>query len=387
MNTMNKQYETIFKAKPQYKIFSPGRVNLIGEHTDYSGGLVFPMALSLGIHGVYAPREDHTIKVYSDAFEALGILTIDLDDLSYKKGFSFGNYIQGTLAILHKHGHTLSRGFNLYLSSTLPASSGLSSSAALEMLVIGIFESLTGKTLDPKTAVRYAKEVENDYFNLSSGIMDQFAVKFGKKDHAMLLDTKTLDVRYTPFDLTNYTLFLMNTNKTRNLEESNYNERFQSVHDGEQYIKDTLGVESLGDVSVSTFKQLDKTALDNTVIKRIRHVVTENDRVKKAYEALKKGDIHRFGTYLYASHASLRDDFEVSCEELDYLTEENKRLGSIGARMTGAGFGGTMIALYPKRNLPLSFDELRKTYLDKFEKPLDIYQASSSDGVTWEVIS
>ncbi|MFW6319724.1 MAG: galactokinase [Bacillota bacterium] len=386
MTSIETKYKDIFNTSPTYKIFSPGRVNLIGEHTDYSGGLVFPMALSLGIHGVYAPRSDKLIEVYSEAFEDRGVLTINLDDLAYKKHFSYGNYIQGTLAILQKHGYTLTTGFNLYLSSTLPASSGLSSSAALEMLVIGIYESLTETSLDPKTAVKYAKEVENEYFNLSSGIMDQFAVKFGKKGHAMLLNTKTLEVDYTPFDLTHYTLFLMNTNKTRNLEESNYNERFQSVYKGEQFVKKKLHVDALGDVDLATFKALNKTALDDTVLKRITHVVSENDRVKNAYHALENGDVETFGNYLYASHESLRDDFEVSCAELDFLTEENKKLGAIGARMTGAGFGGTMIALYPNKNVPTDFDRLRKAYTDKFKKPLDIYQAESSNGVNWEAL-
>lgn len=386
MQTQIKVFENIFKVEPGFIIFSPGRVNLIGEHTDYSGGLVFPMALSLGIQGVYSVRQDKLIKVYSDTYKELGILTISLDDLTYKKGFSYGNYVQGTLDILNKHNFKLKQGFNLYLSSTLPASSGLSSSAALEMLVIGIYESINNDPIKPIDAVNYARAVENEYFKLSSGIMDQFAVKFGKKGHAMFLNTKTLSVTYVPFDLSSYSLYLMNTNKKRNLEESSYNERFKSVNTGEKYLTNLLDVESLGDVKLNTFNNVDQSRIDPKILKRIRHVVNENDRVFKAYEVLINNDIDIFGKLLYESHYSLRDDFNVSCEELDFLVEENKQLGAIGARMTGAGFGGTMIALYPKANAPKDFELMRLKYSEKFKKRLDIFNAESSDGVNWEVL-
>jgi len=386
MKSLIQQYQKLFTEKPDYYIFSPGRVNLIGEHTDYSGGMVFPMALNLGIEGVYKQRQDDLVKVYSDAFSQLGVLEFSLNDLSYEKGFAFGNYIKGCLYILGKDQHKLDQGFNLYLSSSLPASSGLSSSAALEMLVIGLYQSLSNENIEPIQAVAYAKAVENDYFHLSSGIMDQFAVQFGKKNHAILLNTKTLEYHYTPFDLNNHTLFLMNTNKTRNLEDSHYNERFESVNRGEDKIKALLGVDALGDVSVKDFNQLDESLFHPTVYKRIRHIVNENHRVNLAYESLNQGDMEAFGNFLYDSHHSLKYDFQVSCEELDFLVDEHKLLGAIGARMTGAGFGGTMIALYDNNHLQKSFNQLKEKYQEKFNKPLDIYQAKSSNGVFWEVL-
>lgn len=369
-----------FKHQPTHIFFSPGRVNLIGEHTDYSGGLVFPMALSLGITGYVSRRDDQLIKVFSTTFESKGILTIALDDLSYKKGFSFGNYVQGVLAILRKAGYSLPAGFNLFMHSTLPASAGLSSSAALEMLLFEVIDTLYDLNLDAVDKVKYAKQVENHYMGVSSGIMDQYAVKFGKKDHAIYLNTHTLTFEYAPIDLKRYTLLLMNTNKSRNLEDSDYNERFKSVEIGTNILKKHLDIDVLGDVDEQTFNKVQSTLNDDLLVKRLRHVVSENTRTKQAYNALKNHDLKTFGKMMDGSHQSLKNDFEVSCEELDYLVRANKQLGAIGARMTGAGFGGTMIAIYESKALPPSFKTLKENYQKRFNKPLDIYQAKSADG-------
>ncbi len=374
-------FKKIFGKAPTHRLYSPGRVNLIGEHTDYSGGMVFPMALSIGINGAYKKRDDGKIRLYSSTFEELGVLTVELNDLRYKKGFSFGNYVQGVLSILKSEGYTLSKGFDLYLDSSLPASAGLSSSAALEMAVLSVVDSLEGYNLEGLEAVKLARKVENDYMGIASGIMDQFAVRFGKRNHAIFLNTQTLEYAYAPFELKHHTLFMMNTNKKRNLETSDYNERFDSVKAGMDRVKALLKVESLGEVSTDQFDEISTKFESEQIKRRIRHVVNENDRTKKAYEALKNNDYPLFGTLMDASHSSLKNDFEVSCDELDYLVEQNKRLGALGARMTGAGFGGTMIALYENSDVPDSFDTLKEDYEKRFNKPLNIYQASSSDGV------
>ncbi len=373
-------FEKQFGVEPTAVYFSPGRVNLIGEHTDYSGGFVFPMALSLGITGFIKPRKDDRLRIYSDTFPELGIITIDKDDLAYKPGFSFGNYVQGVLHILKEAGYHLERGFDLYMKSSLPASAGLSSSAALEMLLFEIINDTNEFDLRALDKVKLAKKVENEYMNVSSGIMDQYAVQFGKKDHALFLDTHTLKLDYAPIDFNKVTLLLMNTNKRRNLEESDYNERFESVKKGTKIIQRQHDVEVLGQLDINSFEQSDHGLNDPLLEKRIRHVVSENDRTKKAFDALKNNDMIRFGTLMNASHESLKHDFEVSCAELDFLVEANLKSGALGARMTGAGFGGTMIAIYEKDKLPASFDDLKTTYRNTFNKKLDIYIAASSDG-------
>lgn len=375
-----KAFETMFKHAPQAAYFSPGRVNLIGEHTDYSGGYVFPMALSLGIMGLIRKREDAKLRIYSSNFSTLGILEIDMDDLSYKHGFSFGNYIQGVLQILKKEGYPNRCGLDVYLYSTLPASAGLSSSAALEMLMIEILADVNDFNLSQIDKVKLAQRVENDYMHVSSGIMDQYAVQFGRKDYALFLNTHTLKHHYAPIDFKHVKLILMNTNKTRNLEESAYNDRFSSVKKGSDILKIHHDFTVLGQLELKTFESLKRHLSNEKLMRRLRHVVSENARTKKAYKALKDDDLKTFGSLMVASHHSLKDDFEVSCAELDFLVQANLDMGALGARMTGAGFGGTMIALYDQADLPDSFESLKIHYQKRFNKPLDIYTASSSDG-------
>ena len=372
-------FEKLFGHKPHHIYFSPGRVNLIGEHTDYSGGYVFPMALSLGIFGLVRKRKDNVIRVYSTDFSGLGVLEIDIETLAYKPGFSFGNYVQGVLYILKTAGYNLNYGFDLYMHATLPTSAGLSSSAALEMLLFEIINDTNGFNLEPLDKVKLAKRVENEYMDVASGIMDQYAVQFGKKDHALFLNTHTLKLDYAPVDFNKMTLFLMNTNKRRNLEESDYNERFNAVKTGTEILQKYHDFTVLGELDLAVFKPL-MNHLNPQLKKRLRHVVSENARTKQAFDALQNNDLMAFGKFMTASHMSLRDDFEVSCEELDFLVEANLELGALGARMTGAGFGGTMIAIYEKDHVPASFETLKKAYQKKFDKPLDIYTAKSADG-------
>jgi len=380
INELDNAFEHIFNAKPETRYFSPGRVNLIGEHTDYSGGRVFPMALSLGIHGVVRRRDDSRIRAYSETFKRQGVLEIDQADLAFKKDFSFGNYIQGVLAMLNDEGFKTPSGFDLYMHSTLPASAGLSSSAALEMLLFEIIKDINNLDIGAEKTVRMAKRVENDYMGVSSGIMDQFAVKFGKKNHALFLDTKTLKYEHAPIDLENHTLLLMNTNKKRDLVESDYNERFNSVKAGFEALAAQFNIETLCDLEEKDLAKAKAIIKDETVIKRITHVIEEDTRTIQALFALKDGDYPLFGSLMDKSHASLRDLFEVSCDELDFLVAENKRRGALGARMTGAGFGGTMIAFYRQSQRPDDLDLLKNDYQNRFGRPLDIYEAVSADG-------
>ncbi len=379
--TQHSSFQSVFNQQLEGNMFSPGRVNLIGEHTDYSGGVVLPMALSIGIKGSYKKNNEQCIKAYSTSFPKLGILTIDFNDIVYKRDLSFGNYLQGALYVLKEEGYKITQGFDIFMDSTLPKSAGLSSSAALEMLVLTIIRSVNNLDIEDSMLVRYAKKIENDFMNVSSGIMDQYAVAFAKKNHALFLNTESLIHEHAPLNMDDYRLVMMNTNKDRDLENSDYNERFESVASGQEILTSLSGKASLGELSVETFNQY-KEHINNPIVrKRIKHVIHENKRTTDAYHALRHQDYKTFGNLMKLSHISLRDDFEVSCAELDYLVEENLALGAIGSRMTGAGFGGTMIALYHIDDLPKSFEKLKSNYRKKFNRQLDVYIAKSSDGV------
>lgn len=356
---------------PIHYYFSPGRVNLIGEHTDYSGGFVFPMAIDLGIYAAVR-REEGSINVFSTAFEEMGVQTVKLNLFEHKHK-DFRVYIQAMLWALKDSGYPVTQGFQLSLHSTLPDGAGLSSSAALEMLIGVIAQDIMGYTIDRKSLALIAKKAENEFVGVQSGIMDQFAVGFGQKDHAVHLNTETLDFERVPFSNDAVTLVLCNTNKKRALVESAYNERFHSVQMIQKHFDKVLG-------RVSMAEWLEKSGqFDDLERRRGRHIVLENRRTLEAKKALIDNDWLALGELITQSHHSLQDDFEVSCTELDFLVEEHIQLGALGARMTGAGFGGTMLALY-QGPLP-HFGPLKDRYHEQFGLRLDIYTAQSSDSV------
>ncbi len=365
-------HQHYFNYLPEAIYFAPGRVNLIGEHTDYSGGYVFPAAIHLGIYGALSFREDSAIQVFSQSFFKMGVITLN-DTLKKDDNLGFGNYLQAVLWAFKEAGHVPSKGFNLTLTSDLPDGAGLSSSAALEILFAYLLNDLFGFKQSLISLVKLAKKAENEYMGVASGIMDQFAVAFGKAEHAMCLNTNSLDVKYVPFSMVDHTLVLTNTHKKRTLVSSAYNERFASVKAVGEGLTKPLGQTSLSEWNVYS------ESLPPLLQKRGRHVVTENARTLEAIDALETKAYARFGALLNASHISLKEDFEVSCEELDFLVEGHRQLGALGARMTGAGFGGTMLALY-EGTLP-SFDALIQAYQDKFDLTPEIYFTKISDGV------
>ena len=368
-----KTHESMYKTAPSALFFAPGRVNLIGEHTDYSGGFVFPAALDLGIYGAFSFREDAQKRIYSASFADLGVVTLD-PALEKKASLGFANYVQAVLWSLKEEGYALPKGFDITLMSTLPDGAGLSSSAALEMLIGYMMNDVFALKLELTTLVRLAKKAENEYMGVASGIMDQFAVGFGKEDHGLFLNTQTLTFEHVPLHFENHTLILTNTNKKRALVDSAYNERFASVKDAGQGLAFALGQTPQDVWEAHKVNLSPRTAL------RGDHVVSENARTLAAVEALKAQDYLTFGALLVASHTSLKEAFEVSCEELDYLVEEHLALGALGARMTGAGFGGTMIALYAG-DAP-DFTELKARYQARFGFACAIYEASIASGVT-----
>ncbi|WP_297992764.1 galactokinase [uncultured Clostridium sp.] len=323
---------------------SPGRVNLIGEHIDYNGGFVFPGALTVGIYAALSLRDDNKIRMRSK--NVAGEVIFDLsEDLVYKKEDDWGNYPKGVVKALMDLGHEVP-GMDIVLYSNIPDGAGLSSSAALEVLMAYIILYLENKEqIDRVEVSKLCQKVENEFVGVNCGIMDQFAVAVGKKDHAILLDCDSLRYEYAPLSLGDYSLVIMSTNKRRELADSKYNERRAECEKALEIINENK-VEKLSNLCEVTLDDIETFISDEIIKRRAIHVVTENERVKRSMEMLKDNDILGFGKLLTASHMSLENDYEVTGLHLDTLVHEALKIdGCIGARMTGAGFGGCAIAL------------------------------------------
>ena len=330
--------------KEIFTFLSPGRVNLIGEHIDYNGGFVFPAALTVGIYGALTLRDDNKIRMRSKNVAGEVIVNLD-EELAYKKEDDWGNYPKGVIKALKDLGHEVP-GMDIVLYSNIPDGAGLSSSAALEVLMAYIILYLENpEQIDRVEIAKLCQKVENEFVGVNCGIMDQFAVAVGKKDHAILLDCDSLYYEYAPLNLGEYSLVIMSTNKRRELADSKYNERRSECEKALEIINENKS-EKLANLCQATLADIESFITDETIKKRAIHVVTENQRVKKSIEMLKDNDILGFGKLLTASHMSLENDYEVTGLHLDTLVHEALKInGCIGARMTGAGFGGCAIAL------------------------------------------
>ena len=344
--------------------FSPGRINLIGEHTDYNGGHVFPAAITIGTFAVAKPRQDKTIRVYSMNFPDLGILEFTCDEDQKRPDLKWANYVLGMLVSLRKMGFETPHGFDLAIEGNIPNGSGLSSSASLEMLVGVIARDLYHLSLASLDMVKAGKDTENNFIGVNSGIMDQFAIAFGEPDSGIFLDTNTLDYEMVPVVLTGYRIVIMNTNKRRELADSKYNERRRECETALSRLQEVLPIQAVGELTTETFEQHTDLIGDETLIKRARHAVSENERTIAAKAALTSGNLEEFGQLLNASHASLKDDYEVTGIELDTLAETAQAQdGVIGARMTGAGFGGCGIAIVETDKVAQVTQAIHDTYL------------------------
>ncbi|MCT0011617.1 galactokinase [Weissella cibaria] len=344
-----------FGYDPAKLYFSPGRVNLIGEYTDFNGGHVFPAAISVGIYGAIAPRDDNQIRTYSANYPEAGIQTITVTDLALRPYDTWIKYLRGVMTVMAEAGYPVSKGFDLAIVGDMPTASGLSSSASLEILLLNMLKDMMGYQIDKLTIVKLGQAVENDYLGLKTGIMDQFAVAFGEDEQGIFLDTNTMAYEMVPAEFGEYRLLVMTTNKKRELTDSKYNERRAESEEALALLQENVDVETLGDLTVPQFEAAaaDFEKDHALVMKRARHAVSENQRTIAAKAALQAHDLVQFGELLTASHASLRDDFEVSGIELDTLVETALRQpGVLGARMTGAGFGGSAIALVEKDQVP-----------------------------------
>ena len=392
---MNRDYllstfHTIFSSHTGDKIrtfFSPGRINLIGEHTDYNGGYVFPSAITYGTYGLTKQRKDRKIRLYSLNFKEVGILEFTLDELDYEPSHLWANYPKGVLRYITEIGHEIPNGLDILIYGNIPNGAGLSSSASLEVLIGVMLNEVFELGIDRVQLVKIGQKVENEFIGVNSGIMDQFAIGMGKAKSAILLNCQTLSYEYAPFDLADHQIVIMNTNKRRELADSKYNERRSQCEAALEKLQTVSNITSLGEMSINLFEQYKDVIGDPTLEKRARHAIYENERTKKAFQALQKGDLTQFGVYMNESHISLRDDYEVTGPELDALVEAAwKQEGTVGARMTGAGFGGCAIALVKSAYIERFIQDVGNTYKEAIGYDADFYVASIGDG-TKEIIT
>ena len=379
---LKEKFQELFGDSENVRFFfAPGRVNLIGEHTDYNGGHVFPCALSMGTYACVKKRQDGNFRFYSLNVESVGVITADEYSFNPLEDKQWASYLKGVIWAFRKRGYSLPEGLDLVLYGNIPNGSGLSSSASLEVLMGSILKEMYGLKLSLPEIALIGQYSENNYNGMNCGIMDQFASAMGKKDHAIFLDTATLEFSYAPLVLTDYALIITNTNKKHKLIGSAYNDRRRESEEALEILQKYAEIKTLGDLSDEEFFRLEEKLEDPIIRKRAKHAVLENNRTVAAKKALEDGDYHEFGRLMNLSHVSLRDDYEVSCEESDLLCETAWTLPYVlGSRMTGGGFGGCTVSLVKREKMKDFEEELQKVYEPKIGYPCSFYEAEIADG-------
>ena len=377
-----KRFQEIFGAEGEIGVyFAPGRVNLIGEHTDYNGGHVFPCALTIGTYGAVRKRNDNKLRFYSMNFEHLNVIESSLDDLTPRKNAGWTNYPKGVMWALREKGYEIPCGIDLMLFGNIPNGSGLSSSASVEVLTGYILNDLFDLGISNQDLALLGQFSENNFNGVNCGIMDQFAIAMGKKDHAIFLDTADLSFEYAPIKLEGAKIVISCSNKKRGLGDSKYNDRRAVCEEALEEIRQKVKVDSLGDLSEEQFEEVRDAIKDATRQKRAKHAVYENQRTIKAVQALKANDIELFGKLMNASHVSLRDDYEVTGIELDTLVEEAWKVeGVIGSRMTGAGFGGCTVSIVKDDAVDTFIEKVGTAYKATIGYAADFYVVQIGDG-------
>lgn len=361
--------------------FAPGRVNLIGEHTDYNGGHVFPCALTIGTYAAARKRNDDKLRFYSENFASLGILESSVKNLVSEKEAGWTNYPKGVLWAMQQKGFAINAGMDIVFFGNIPNSSGLSSSASIEVLTGYVAKELYGLAVTNQDLALIGQFSENNFNGVNCGIMDQFAIAMGKKDHAIFLDTADLSYEYAPVKMDGCKIVILNTNKKRGLGDSKYNERRAECETALAELQAVIDIKTLGDLSEEEFEAHKDAIKDPVRVKRARHAVYENQRTIKAVKALKDNDLALFGKLMIASHDSLRDDYEVTGLELDTLVEEALRQdGVIGARMTGAGFGGCAVSIVKEECVSAMTEAVKEAYIKKVGYAPDFYVVDIGDG-------
>lgn len=380
--TMLKEFKKVFGDTEGVKVFfAPGRVNLIGEHTDYNGGHVFPCALTIGTYGAARLRNDRKLRFYSMNFEQLGVIESELDGLKPEKEADWTNYPKGVMWAFEEKGFQIPQGMDLILSGNIPNGSGLSSSASVEVLTGHILREFFGFQVSNQELALIGQYSENKFNGVNCGIMDQFAIAMGKKDYAIFLDTADLSYTYAPIKLSGVKLVIACSNKKRGLGDSKYNERRSECETALSELQKVVKIKSLGELTEEQFEEYQSAISDPVRVRRARHAVYENQRTIKAVSALQANEIEEFGRLMNASHVSLRDDYEVTGIELDTLVEEAWKVpGVIGSRMTGAGFGGCTVSLVKEEDIDLFTRQVGDAYLKKIGYTADFYVVEIGDG-------
>ncbi|TKD70913.1 galactokinase [Pseudalkalibacillus hwajinpoensis] len=381
MKTMYEQFQKVFGDGGEIKsFFSPGRVNLIGEHTDYNGGHVFPCSLSIGTYAIVRKREDSLIRLYSMNFDAKGVIEVESDKLTYDAAHDWANYPKGVVSIFKQNGYSVS-GFDVLYYGNIPNGAGLSSSASIELATSVLLNELNDLEIDMVEMVKMSQRAENEFVGVNCGIMDQFAIGMGKENAAVLLDCNTLEYSYSPVQLENASLVIANTNKRRGLADSKYNERRSECERALAQLQAHLDIQALGDLTIEAFETNQHHITNPVDRKRARHAVSENIRTIEAAKRLKAGDLEAFGQLMNESHISLRDDYEVTGIELDALVEAAwSEEGVIGSRMTGAGFGGCTISIVLNQFLESFRKNTAEVYKEKTGLTPEFYVVEIGDG-------
>lgn len=361
--------------------FAPGRVNMIGEHTDYNGGHVFPCALTIGTYGAVRKRQDKKLRFYSMNFEQLGVLESSLDELKPDPEADWTNYPKGVMWAFGERGMQIPVGMDILLNGNIPNGSGLSSSASVEVLTGYILRDLFGFSVSNQDLALIGQYSENHFNGVNCGIMDQFAIAMGKQGHAIFLDTADLSYEYAPIRLEDAKIVIACSNKKRGLGDSKYNERRSECETALAQLQQVCQIASLGELTEEAFEQHKDAITSEVHRRRAKHAVYENQRTIQAVEALKANDIRRFGQLMNASHVSLRDDYEVTGRELDTLVEEAWKVdGVIGSRMTGAGFGGCTVSIVEDRAIDTFIAQVGAAYESRIGYAADFYVVESGDG-------
>ena len=363
--------------------FAPGRVNLIGEHTDYNGGHVFPCAISLGTYAAARKRTDRVMRFFSVNFEKIGVISTSLDDLTPSKQAGWTNYPKGVVWAFAQKGHPIDCGFDMVIYGDIPNGSGLSSSASLEVLTGEMLRSFFGMedVLTNEDLAFIGQYSENEYNGMKCGIMDQFASAMGKEGNAIFLDTNSMEFEYAPLNLAGMKLMVTNTNKKHSLVDSEYNLRREQCGRALADLQKKLDVKTLGDLSIEEYEANKSLIEDEVCRRRAKHAVYENQRTIEAVAALKAGDVEHFGKLMNESHVSLRDDYETSCKEADILAEEAWKIpGVLGSRITGGGFGGCTVSIVKDEAVEEFQKKLGEAYLEKVGYPASFYTLEIGGG-------
>lgn len=367
--------------------FAPGRVNLIGEHTDYNGGHVFPCAISLGTYAAARKRNDRKVRLYSANFPNAGVTETSLDELVPLEKAGWAGYPKGVIWAFDQRGYTIENGFDMVIYGDIPAGAGLSSSASLEVLTGFVLRSLFGEegsriaSVTNEELALIGQQSENEYNGMHCGIMDQFASAMGKEGNAIFLDTNTMQFEYAPIELDGMKLMITNTNKKHSLVDSEYNLRREQCTRALKDLQTKLPVKTLGDLSIEEFEANKMLITDEVCRRRAKHAVYENQRTIKAVVALKAGDIVTFGKLMNESHVSLRDDYETSCREADILAEEAWKIpGVLGSRITGGGFGGCTVSIVKDEAADEFKEKIGAVYLKKVGYPASFYMLRIGSG-------